>query len=190
MTTLTFREILAHHEAAHAVIGVRLGAGVDEEGIDLDQAGPSGAGGIIRGKLFKFHPVDTKTKKWRMLLDNLAIILAGPAANSKLQGWDMAEALKRQYGDAGMARNQIQVSKLVEAKSDDEAKIREEDVVMEQGWLKAVRMLDDEATWSAVEAVAKSVIASGGKLPGPTIDAMVRKVMLGKAEKAQTPTSN
>ena len=59
------REIVAHHEAAHAVIALELGDGLLDVGIDLDRVDATGGVGNVGCRLFIADLNDVAPNRWR-----------------------------------------------------------------------------------------------------------------------------
>lgn len=162
------REILAHHEAAHAVMGLVFDLGVTAFGIDLDaptRDGATGKAGVMQIDL-------ADSKDLNDLLVNGAICAAGAVSDAKLLGLESWEAFQQQDGDWEQAFGLFDLA-------DWEPKEGRESV-MRSFVAQAATQLGKDQVWAAVEAVAQETLAAGGKLSAEAIVARAQPILAGE----------
>lgn len=165
---MNHREQVAHHEAAHAVLAICAGIGVNG-GIDLDApTSVDGAFGQAAVKLLVLDSSLSVAEQRQDLARNLKIICAGAASDARIKGITPLEALQAQPGDYGVALQHARSSAVVE--SEEEAQY----VVTEVGLPHAVDALSRVEVWAAIERVASAVIVSGGRLDQNQLEAIGR----------------
>jgi|GEM_PF-3148175 len=174
---LSADEIVAHHEAAHAVIALELGLGILEIGIDLERVAVSGGIGSDGCRLFLAdltevprHQLDDEQKRLSGHIDvNGTVLAAGPASDAKLLSEDPWTALHKQHSDLTVMRQLLQRAKLDETEEGVESHLRNQLGL-------AVEALEEAAVWATVEAVAAAVL-SRGPLSGPEIEAIAEPLL-------------
>lgn len=174
------REILAHHEASHAVTALELGPGILEIGIDLERVDDTGGVGNVGCRLFVADLTDVAPSEVEAEQRRLAgridcsgtVLAAGAASDAKLRGEDPWGALLKQQGDFQHMRDLLRQAKLDDTPEGEEARLRAQLDL-------ATEVLEDEAVWRAVEAVARAVLESG-VLRGPAIEAIARPLLEAK----------
>lgn len=165
---MNHREQVAHHEAAHAVLAICAGIGVNG-GIDLDAStSVDGAFGQAAVNLLVIDNSMSVAEQRQDLARNLKIICAGAASDARIKGITPLEALQAQPGDYGVALRHARSSAVVE--SEEEAQY----VVNEVGLSHAVEALSRAEVWAAIERVAAAVIVSGGRLDQNQVEAIGR----------------
>lgn len=161
------REQVAHHEAAHVVVSALFGGGPTLHGIDID-AGTSvtGAFGNAGVGLLVIDDTQPEEEQRHLLVQNIAIICAGAAADAKITARKLNDALQRQPGDLSVAKAAIERSRLVTGNE-------EGDHVLQVGLEYAETLLDKSDIWDAVVRIAKACLANRGKLSKDEIEALL-----------------
>lgn len=169
---MDYREQVAHHEAAHVVVSHIFGGGPTGHGIDLDAptsvAGAFGNAGVAT----LIHDPDLPEDEQRKDLGrNVAIILAGAAADARTKGCAIDEALQAQPSDVQIARDTIALSSLISTADRDPAEVQKErEIVFQIGCQLAEQRLARPDVWALVEKIAKACLANGGKLSKQQIE--------------------
>lgn len=167
---MEFRERVAHHEAAHAVVAVRLGASVVEQGINLDATtSMEGAYGNAAVNIFQHDSDLSMEEQQQDLMRNLIIVCAGAASDAKLKGKPLREALHEQPGDERVALKLLADSSLTE-KEDQSVRQKEETVLLDKALELAEKQLGNPIVWKAIQEVARASLNAGGRLAKPQID--------------------
>jgi hypothetical protein len=174
------REKVAHHEAAHVVMSVQLGASVPGQGIDIDApSSVEGAYGNAWVNIFAQDPNPEEDEQIKILRDNLAIVCAGIASDAKLMGRSLREALSRQPSDEQLARELLGNSPLVDTKELQEYIL--------DGVLRFVeRAFEDKIIWSAVQEIARACIKEGGRLSKSQIEQIVARTLVSEPKKVNS----
>src|SRR5438552_2718456 len=108
------RERIAHHEAAHVVMAWFWGAGVLDQGMDIDApSSVEGAYGRAAVSLFLDDEGFDFEERARDLLRNLTIIFAGAASDAKIAGKSLNAAIDDQPGDKNVALHLLKHSTTV-----------------------------------------------------------------------------
>src|SRR4051794_22135660 len=116
---MNYREQVAHHEAAHAIMGISLGPGISG-GIDLDATtSVAGATGNIMASLFVPDATLPEEEQRRDLMRNLMIFCAGAASDARITGRSLADALKMQPGDQSAAREHAKLHPILSEEIDE-----------------------------------------------------------------------
>ena len=168
------RELIAHHEASHAVLAIELGVGILDVGIDLDRVDATGGVGNVGCRLFVADLTDVAPKNLEIEQRRLAgqidingtVLAAGAASDAKMRNEDPWLALQKQQADFGHMRELLQRARLDETPELEEQRLRTQLEL-------AVEALNDPAVWQAVEAVAAAVLR-GGPLNGANVEALVQ----------------
>ena len=153
------REIIAHHEAAHAVIALEVGDGLLDVGIDLDRVDATGGIGNVGCRLFVADmdglvPSDVESEQRRLAgrIDCSGTVLAaGAASDAKLRDEDPWNALRKQKADYDKMRDL-----LAQAHLDGTPELL--DMRLRQQLDLAVQALNDPHIWRAVEVVADAAL--------------------------------
>lgn len=170
---MNFRARIAHHEAAHIVVAIIVGAGITDHGIDLDApTSAPGAFGRAGTNLFIPDPDLPKPEQMRALANNLAIVCAGAASDAKLTSITPAQALQMQNGDETVAKRLIAGSDLID-ETEREREKEENYVLYEVGLAKAVELIDKPDVWEKIQRVAIACLSSGGRLSKEQIESIV-----------------
>jgi len=161
---MNYREKVAHHEAAHAVIALHVGFGISE-GIDLDAPSSSvdGAFGNVGAYTADYDPALPPEVQRDDLLRNLQVFCAGAASDARNSGVEPREALSKQPGDEDAAIGMLEASPLIGAKA-------ENDHVLNLALQRVVTLLDRPEVWAKVERVARACLKAGGKLSKAEIE--------------------
>jgi hypothetical protein len=177
---VTFREQLAHHEAAHAVLALHFGAGLASQGIDLDApTSVQGAYGTASVNLFVPDLTEPQAEQLKVCGSSLAIVCAGAASDARVLGIPLADALAAQPGDESTARQHVALYPFGQTRGD-------QDNALTAGLEIAERTLQAPGVWDAVEAVAREVLIVGGKLPPDKIRDIATPI-LAAARAASNP---
>ena len=168
------REIVAHHEAAHAVIALELGDGLLDVGIDLDRVDATGGVGNVGCRLFiadlnDVAPSEIETEQRRLAgrIDCAGSVLAaGAASDARLRDEDPWTALCKQKADFDRMRDLLERAGLDAPPDLAEARLRQQLGL-------AVQALKDPMVWDAVEAVATAAMERT-RLTGPEIEALAK----------------
>lgn len=172
---MEYREQVAHHEAAHVVISHIFGGGPTGHGIDLDA--PTSVPGAFgnAGVATLIHDPDLPEKEQKIDLGrNVAIILAGAAADARTKGCAIDEALQSQPSDVRIARDTIARSPLIPTAGRDPAEVQEErEIVFRIGLQLAEQRLARPDIWAQVETIATACLANGGKLSKQQIEQLL-----------------
>ena len=171
------RDVIAHHEAGHAVVAVELGVGLLSIGIDLDRFDVSGGIGLDGCRLFiadleNIEPQQIESEQLKLIgrIDRTgAVLAAGAAAEAKLAKEDAWLQLHRQTDDINRMRALLKQAKLDPTEQAETEKLRTQLDF-------AVEVLADPAVWQAVGAVAEAVLARG-PLSGPMIESIVESIL-------------
>ena len=178
------REIIAFHEAAHAVVAIELGLGLLETGIDIARVEVTGGVGLDGCRLFladltDVGPKDLEDEQRRLSgqIDcNGTVLAAGPASDARLREEDPWLALHKQPADLGRMRELLTQAQLAPSVAEEEDRLRAQLAM-------AVEALKDPAIWSAIQAVAQEILERGS-LAGPDIAAIVEPIL-----EAQPPSN-
>ena len=171
------REVIAHHEAAHAVVAIELGVGILDVGIDLDRFDESGGVGLVGCRLFiadltDIEPQDVESEQRKLAghIDRTgAVLAAGAAAEAKIAKEDPWLALHHQTDDISRMRELLEQAKLAPTEAAAMDRLRSQ--------LKfSVEVLEDLEVWLAVGAVAEAVLARG-PLSGPEVESIVEAIL-------------
>lgn len=152
-------DIVAHHEAAHAVLAIELGMGVLDVGIDLERVAVTGGIGTVGCRLFvadltDIAPSDVESEQRKLSgqIDCSGAVLAGGAASdAKLRGEDPWTALQKQQGDLTHMRDLLQRAKLTPTPEAEDERLREQLAL-------AVEALGDPVVWRAIEVLAGAAL--------------------------------
>ena len=174
---LNEREVIAHHEAAHAVVAIEMGIGLLDVGIDLARVDATGGVGNVGCRLFvadlsDIVPSELEAEQLRLAgqIDCTGTVLAaGAASDAKLQDEDPWSALQMQQSDFRHMRELLKAAEL------DSTPEIEQDRLRSQLDL-AVEVLNDPMVWRAVEAVAHEVLERG-TVTGPEIEAIAKTIL-------------
>jgi len=163
---MDYREQVAHHEAAHAVLAIRYNMGISG-GIDLDAAtSVDGAFGNAAVNLIVLD-AELPIKEQRLdLARNLAVVCAGAASDARVKQIAPGDALDAQPGDYRFAVEAAMASSLVA--DPDEADY----VVKEVGLSHAVAEIAKPDVWAVISRVAAAVLDAGGRLSQADIEAL------------------
>ena len=164
------REQVAHHEAAHAVMALIVRHGLSHHGMDID-APPSvpGATGQTGVMTFAADLTQPEADQFKDLGALLAVTLAGAAADARIKGVSLWDALQAQPGDLGVAQGFC--AEYPFARGPDEA------MALQMGLEIAEKRLAWPGAWDAVCAVAASCLAAGGKLTKAEIEAVALPIL-------------
>jgi hypothetical protein len=168
------REVIAHHEASHAVLALELGLGILEIGIDLERVDATGGVGNVGCRLFVADLTDVAPRNLEAEQRRLAgridcsgtVLAAGAASDARLRGEDPWSALQKQETDFKHMRDLLQRARL-----DGTPEVAEERLRSQLDL--AVEALEDPLVWQAVELVAREVLERG-PLKGAEIEALVK----------------
>jgi hypothetical protein len=179
---MQYRERVAHHEAAHMVLAVQIGAGIGDQGMDLNApTSTEGAYGNATVMLLIHDASQTIEEQKEDLLRNLVIICAGAASDAKLMVRPLREALRRQPGDEKDARKLIAQSPLTE-KNDEHTRREEEELLLNKALELAARQLEKPIVWKTIQEVARATLNEGGRLTKPQIEAIIETNLPSKAD--------
>ena len=100
-TVFSERQVIAYHEAAHAVVAIEMGIGLLDVGIDLERVDATGGVGNVGCRLFvadltDIEPSDLEAEQLRLAgqIDCTGTVLAaGAASDAKLHEEDPWSAL-------------------------------------------------------------------------------------------------
>ena len=171
------RTIVAHHEAAHAVLALELGLGVLDVGIDLDRVHVTGGMGTVGCRLFvadlaDIAPSEVESEQHRLSgqIDCTgAVLAAGAAADAKLRDEDPWIALQKQQGDLTHMKSLLERAQLAPTPEAEEGKLREQLAL-------AVEAIEDPVIWRAVEALAKAALERV-RLDGGEVTRIVERLL-------------
>lgn len=164
------RARVAHHEAAHAVLSLRVGLGVSG-GIDLDA--PTSVAGAFGQAAVALLVLDASLPEPEQRMDlarNLSVICAGAASDARILGIDAKDALVAQPGDRSVAIKHAADSAIVG--SDEEAIHAVEEV----GLSVASKDVSRPEVWAAIERLAAAVLEAGGQLDRDQVEQLGRIV--------------
>lgn len=170
-------ELIAHHEAAHAVVAIELGLGILDIGIDIARVERTGGVGVDGCRLFvcdlsniaEENLADEKNRQAGLIDCSGTVLAAGAASDAKMLQCDPWVALQRQQGDFRYMRDLLRQAQLAPTPEEQELRLREQ-VSM------AVEALNDPSVWRAVQAVAQAVLKSG-PLTGAEIETIVKPIL-------------
>ena len=146
---MTSDEIVAIHEAGHAVVAVLLSRPLDEV-----RLGGEADGAVVSGKAYKVGEVpEEEIRAW------IAITFGGPIAEERVSG-TCENGLAHEVGAAAMA------SELGAGKADLSAAVAE-------GRAQAAKLLGSPEAWTAVEKVAAQLL-SHQRIDGTEMERIVR----------------
>ena len=173
----TEREIIAHHEAAHAVVAIEIGDGLLDVGIDLERVDATGGIGNVGCRLFvadldDVAPSEVEVEQRRLAgrIDcNGTVLAAGAASDARLRNEAPWDALRKQQGDYDHMRDLLGRAHL-----DATPELEEERLRMQLDL--AVATLNDPLVWQAVETVAKAALERI-VLTGPEIVALATPML-------------
>ena len=176
------RDIIAHHEAAHAVMAIEVGDGLLDVGINLGRIDATGGIGNVGCRLFvadleNVTPSDLEVEQRRLAgrIDCSGTVLAaGAASDAKLRGEDPWTALRKQEGDYEHMLDLLRRAKL-DATPDLETERLRAQLDL------AVQALQDPLVWKAVEAVARGAL-DRDILTGPEIVAIAKPKLEPEAD--------
>ena len=161
---MNYDEQVAHHEAAHVVLSRHNGGGPSDVGIDLNRpSSVEDAFGSAGVKLLAHDPSQPEDVQMLDLIRNLSTILAGAASDALILGWSQEEALTRQPGDVGYARELIERSPLF-ASAAPGAVAAFSQKLIDRGFEAAQQLLTQANIWKRVESIAIATLANGGEL--------------------------
>ena len=173
---MNYRERVAHHEAAHAVLAHRLGAGVLPEGINLDAPTQMpGAFGNAAVNLLDHDSTLYPAEQQKDLLRNLAVVCAGAASDSKITGKPLSQALSDQPGDEKLARRLLDETPLIGTR-DPQQRQAEQALVLDAALERAAHELADPVVWRAIEKVAQATVNAGGRLTKQQIEVVLEGI--------------
>ena len=176
-TNLIEREIIAHHEAAHAVVALELDVELLDIGIDLARVEATGGLGNVGCRLFVADlsdvvPSDLETEQRRLAgrIDcNGTVLAAGAASDARLRDENAWTALRKQEGDFEHMRALLKQARLDANEDVEDERLRSQLAL-------AVDALRDPDVWAAVEAVARAAL-DHGPLRGKEIEAIARPLL-------------
>ena len=168
------REVIAHHEAAHAVLALELGLGILDVGIDLERVDATGGVGNVGCRLFVADLTDVSPRNLETEQRRLAgqidcsgtVLAAGAASDARLRDEDPWSALQKQESDF-----KHMVELLQRARLDETPELAEERLRTQLDL--AVEALNDPMVWQAVEVLAQAVL-DRGPLKGSEIETLVK----------------
>lgn len=171
---LSNREVIAHHEASHAVLALELGLGILDVGIDLERVDATGGVGNVGCRLFVADLTDVSPRNLETEQRRLAgqidcsgtVLAAGAASDARLRGEDPWSALQKQESDFRHMLDLLQRARLDETPALVEERLRSQLEL-------AVEALNDSMVWQAVEALAQAIL-NRGPLKGSEIEALVK----------------
>jgi hypothetical protein len=167
---MEYREQVAHHEAAHAVMALIVRHGLSHHGMDIDApSSVSGATGKTGVMTFAADLNQPEADQFNDLGALLAVTLAGAAADARIRGVDLWNALQAQPGDLGAA--QVFCAQYPFAQGPDEA------MALKMGLEIAEKRLAWPGAWDAVCAVAAACLAAGGRLTKAEIEAVALPIL-------------
>ena len=174
---LAERELIAHHEAAHAVMAIELGLGLLDVGIDLDRVNATGGIGNVGCRLFladlkdvASSDLEDEQRRIAGLIDCSGTVLAaGAASDAKLQDEDPWNALRKQGGDFKQMRDLLRRARLDEVPELEEERLRSQLNL-------AVQALEDPIVWKAVKAIARAAL-DRNVLTGADIEALAKPTL-------------
>jgi hypothetical protein len=177
------RARIAHHEAAHVVLAVFYGTGVNEQGIDLNAStSVEGAYGNAAVNLFAHDASLEQQEQQKDLLRNLCIVCAGAASDAKILNRSLREALSQQPGDEKVALRLLAQSTLISRENKSDAQKKEEECILEIALEKARDILGKTDVWALVEEIAQECLRKGGHLTKAEIEAMVQNCKFDRQE--------
>jgi hypothetical protein len=171
------REVIAHHEAAHAVVAIELGVGILDIGIDMSRFDETGGVGLDGCRLFvadltDVTPQEVESEQLRLAgqIDRTgAVLAAGAAAEARLADEDAWVALHRQSSDIKKMRDLLALAQLAPSEEATNERLR---LQLEF----SVEVLADPEVWQAVGAVAEAVLARG-PMTGPQVEQIVEAIL-------------
>lgn len=160
---MQYREQVAHHEAAHAVMALIVGHGLSHHGMNIDAptsvAGAFGQTGVMT---FSADLSQTADDQFEDLGCLLAVTLAGAASDARIKGVELEVALEAQPGDLQVAKGLCSQYPFAQGEG--------ETVALRYGLQIAASKLEAEEAWEAVCAVARACLAANGQLSKKQIE--------------------